>query len=175
MLRADAAGRIETTPHARLHPLSGHRLAGLARLLAPRSRPGEANPRCVVADGALAGATWAGEVAAAGPRSCPRADHREGLSPAFAAALRTFVGELQRGWLPHIFLGILAMEEPSAAQLFWGLMAVAAQLEAFGRQADEEAAGRRRRLLQGQLAGSGGLRRAAGFLRDLGELDEDRC
>ena len=54
-IKADAAGRVQTLPHARLHPLSGQRLAGLMRLLAPRPGPGEAEPRCVVADGAPAG------------------------------------------------------------------------------------------------------------------------
>ena len=61
----------------------------------------------------------------------------------------------------------LSFEEPTVEALSWGLAAVAAQLEALGRQADEDAAGRRRRLLKDQLVGSGGLRRAAGLLRDM--------
>jgi hypothetical protein len=77
------------------------------------------------------------------------------------------VEELRRGWVPYVFLGVLDLPEPTVGTLSWGLAAVAAQLEAYGWRADGEAACRRRRILQDQLAGSGGLRRAAGLLRDM--------
>ena len=86
---------------------------------------------------------------------------------AFTTALKKLTGSLQRELHEEIFVGILSLDRPDNSALSWGLCAVAAQLEAAGRRADEAESKRRRLALAGQLTGSAGLKRAAGLLKDM--------
>ena len=82
-------------------------------------------------------------------------------------AVRSLVRSIEGSWQEEVFVGVLNLEELTLAPLTWGLLAVAAQLEAAGQRADEEADNCRKRALRGQLAGTAGLSRAAGMLKDM--------
>jgi hypothetical protein len=79
--------------------------------------------------------------------------------------------DVEGSWRDEVFLGTLYLDRPTAASLAWGLLAVAAQLEAAGLRADEEADGSRKRALRGRLANPAGLGRGASMLKDASVSD----
>jgi hypothetical protein len=90
-----------------------------------------------------------------------------GEKEAIYKAIRRLARVVESSWQEEVFLGVLHLDELTSAPLAWGLLAVAAQLEAAGQRADEEADGCKKRTLKGQLTGPAGLSRAAGMLKDM--------
>ena len=114
--------------------------------------------RNLPAAGACDGAPAGGQ---RGARPASALDAQGGLP--FHTALRKLTDSLQREWQQDVFLGVLSLDRADNSALSWGLCAVAAQLEAAGRRADEAEAKRKRLALAGQLTGSACLKRAAGL------------